>query len=422
MTLSSVGANFGTITCTNTFVTIAPIVTPTTNLTYTWSPSGVTSTTINDATFTAAGIYTLAVTNTLTGCVSSLTNTANVYTVTSDTVNPVASINVISSNTIIGCGATSGTVSLGGNNSTSPNSPVYSWLPGPTAGAMLDVTTAGTYTLVVIDGINGCSDSTQITIDGSSTPPAGVTAGAAGNITCGSPTATLNGFTTATTSVSYSWAGPSPTSISLGGSSLTPTVTEAGDYTLTVTDNLTGCSSSSTVSVTQAIATASITANPTSGIAPLDVAFTGTGAGNPIYSWSFGDGNTSNNQNPNNTFTTGTYTVILTTISGTCTATATVEIVVEDGLTLEIPNVFTPNNDGANDVFTIKSTGVKEISLQIFNRWGEKLYEFSGAKASWDGLAPNGAKVPEATYFYFVKAIGFDGTEIEKHGTLNLFR
>jgi gliding motility-associated-like protein len=99
-----------------------------------------------------------------------------------------------------------------------------------------------------------------------------------------------------------------------------------------------------------------------------------------------------------------------------------VVIVVEDGLTLEIPNVFTPNGDNANDVFTIHSTGVKEISLQIFNRWGQKLHEFTGPQASWDGLAPNGAKVPEGTYFLFIKATGFDGTEIEKNGTLNLFR
>ena len=105
----------------------------------------------------------------------------------------------------------------------------------------------------------------------------------------------------------------------------------------------------------------------------------------------------------------------LVVASGTCVATATVEIVVEDGLTLEIPNVFTPNGDNVNDIFTIKSTGVKEIALQIFNRWGEKLYEFSGAKASWDGKVPNGASAPEGTYFFFVKATGFDGKEIEKH-------
>ena len=65
---------------------------------------------------------------------------------------------------------------------------------------------------------------------------------------------------------------------------------------------------------------------------------------------------------------------------------------------------------------------MKEISLQIFNRWGQKLHEFTGPQASWDGLAPNGTKVPEGTYFLFIKATGFDGTEIEKNGTLNLFR
>ncbi len=420
ITLSATG-NTGTITCTNTFVTIAPVVTPITNLTYTWSPSGVTSSSINDATFTTAGVYTLVVTNTLTGCVSSSTNTANTFTVIPDKVVPTGTISVVSTNTIIGCGASNGTVTLG-SNSNSANFPIYSWLPGPTPGGTLDVTSAGTYTLIITDSVNGCTDSTEITISGNTNPPQGVNAGTSANIACGNSTVTLNGVTT-TSNTSFSWSGPSATSIIAGTeTTATPIVTEVGDYTLTVTDNVTGCSATANVNVTQAIATASITANPTSGISPLDVAFTGTGLGLPLYSWNFGDGNTSNSQTPNNTFTTGTYTVTLTTVSGSCTATATVEIVVEDGFSMEIPNVFTPNNDGANDVFTIKSTGVKEIALQIFNRWGEKLYEFTGAKASWDGLAPNGIRVPEGTYFYFVKATGFDGTEVEKHGTVNLFR
>jgi gliding motility-associated-like protein len=108
--------------------------------------------------------------------------------------------------------------------------------------------------------------------------------------------------------------------------------------------------------------------------------------------------------------------------SGTCTASATAIIIVESGLTLEIPNVFTPNGDGINDVFTILSTGVKEIDLQIFNRWGLKLYSFNGAKAAWDGLTGAGTKATDGTYFYFVKATGFDNTVIEKQGTVNLFR
>ncbi len=414
--------NSGSITCSVLSINVTPTVTPGSDLTYTWSPSVGLSTSANqaNATFTATGIYTLAITNTLTGCVSSSTSTANTFTVAGDTIHPTASISITSTNTVIGCGAGNTSVVLQGNPSGS-NPTSISWLPGSITTPTLDVTTAGVYTLEVVDAVNGCSVTTNYTVTGNTSPPQGVNAGAAANIACGNTTVTLNGTTT-TTNTSYSWAGPSGTSILSGGTTLNPTVTEVGDYTLTVTDNITGCSTTSTVNVTQANATASITANPASGISPLVVDFTGAGANSPSYSWNFGEGTTSPNQNPSNTFMTGTYIVTLTTTSGSCTATATVEIVVEDGFSLEIPNVFTPNDDGANDFFTIKSTGVKEIALQVFNRWGEKLFEFTGAKASWDGLAPNGIRVPEGTYFYFVKATGFDGSDVEKHGTVNLFR
>ncbi len=425
MTLSTT-VNTGEITCSNLSVIVTPTinVSPSSNLTYTWTGGSGLSTPANQAsaTFTAIGVYTLVVTNTLTGCVSTNTNSASIFTVTADNINPTASINMVSSNTVIGCGTTNATVSLNSNNSTSPHpNPVTIWLPGAITSSTLDVITAGTYTLVVIDAVNGCPDSTQITVTGNTNPPQGVNAGGFANITCGANSTILNGVTTST-NTSYSWAGPSATSILSGGTSLTPSVGEVGDYTLTVIDNLTGCADSSVVTVTQASATASITANPTTGISPLLVGFTGAGSGTPVFNWNFGDGNTSSTQNPSNTFMTGTYTVTLTTISGTCTATSTVVIIVEDGFMMEIPNVFTPNGDEANDVFTIKSTGVKEISLQIFNRWGQKMYEFSGAKATWDGLTASGASVPEGTYFYFVKATGFDGAEIEKQGSVNLFR
>ena len=203
-----------------------------------------------------------------------------------------------------------------------------------------------------------------------------------------------------------------------------PIVMDPGVYTLTVTNTVSGCSAIATVIVAQANVNAAFTANPTNGLTPLDVNFTdaSTGVINN-YNWDFGDGSsTSPAINPNHTFTTGTYTVTLTVSSGPCVSTATTVIVVEDGLTIEIPNVFTPNADGSNDIFFIKSTGVKEISLQVFNRWGQKLFEFTGPKASWDGSTPGGKDVPEGTYFYFVKATGFDDSKIEKHGTVNLFR
>ena len=120
--------------------------------------------------------------------------------------------------------------------------------------------------------------------------------------------------------------------------------------------------------------------------------------------------------------TGGTFTVTLIASAGPCSDTAYTVIVLQDSLNLIIPNVFTPNGDGTNDFFTIRSAGVKEISLQIFNRWGEKMYELTGPKASWDGVGSNGTKVADGTYFYFVKAYGYDSKEIEQHGTVNLFR
>ena len=420
ITLSST-TNDGTITCINPSVNVTPTVTPNSNLTYTWSAGTGISTPINqaNATFTALGVYTLAVTNTLTGCVNTTTNSANTFTVYENIITPTVVATTTSSNTVIGCANT--IVSFSANVNANSSNLTYTWNPGGANTSTVDINTAGIYDVTVMDAVNGCTSTAQFTVTGNTTPPQGVNAGPDVSIACGSSTIQLNG-TAPASGVSYSWSGPSATSINTGSNSLTPTVGETGNYTLTVTDNLTGCQSTSTVSVSQTNVTAAFTADPTSGISPLPVNFTDASIGATAWSWNFGDSNTSNQQNPSNTFSTGSYTVTLTASSGSCTSTTTLVITVEDGLTIEIPNVFTPNGDGANDIFSIKSTGVKEISLQIFNRWGEKLYEFSGPKAAWDGLAPNGSKVPEGTYFYFVKANGFDGTEIEKHGSVNLFR
>lgn len=418
-----VTTNTGSITCLVTSVVVTPTITPSNaNLSYTWSPATGISTPINQAsaTFTAAGVYTLAVTNTVTGCVSSSTSTANTFTVTLDNTPPTATITAVSANTVIGCGASNATVTLGAN--TSLGSPTLNWLPSNTSNPTLDVTTAGVYTLEVVNASNGCSVTTQYTVTGSSTPPQNVNAGADAGIACGSTSLALTGTSTST-NVSYSWTGPSATSITSGSNTTNPVINEPGDYTLTVTDNATGCQSTDVVTVSQTNIVAGFTADPTSGLAPLTVNFTNTSTGASSFSWNFGDGNSSTSQDPSNVFTnSGAYTVILTAYSGTCTGTYTIEIVVNDGLTIEIPNVFTPNGDGVNDAFTIKSTGVKEITLQIFSRWGQKLYEFSGANAAWDGKEANGARAPEGTYFYFIKATGFDDKVIDKNGTVNLFR
>ena len=59
------------------------------------------------------------------------------------------------------------------------------------------------------------------------------------------------------------------------------------------------------------------------------------------------------------------------------------------------PNVFTPNGDNANDQFTIQTMYVEELEIQIFNRWGEVVWESNDPNARWDGtyqgiIVPNG--------------------------------
>jgi gliding motility-associated-like protein len=113
---------------------------------------------------------------------------------------------------------------------------------------------------------------------------------------------------------------------------------------------------------------------------------------------------------------------MLVATSGGCTDTAYAVIVVENDLVLEIPNVFTPNGDNVNDAFTIKAIAVKSMEVMVYNRWGEKMYNYSGDKPAWDGTSAQGGKAPAGTYFYMLKATGFNDKTVERQGTVTLFR
>jgi gliding motility-associated-like protein len=420
---SSSPSNTGTLTCSIASINVTPTFTvPTSNLTYTWSSMPGFSTPANQAsvTFTAAGVYTLAVTNTVTGCVSSTTLASSTYSVFVDTIKPIVAVIPTSTNTSIGCGPNT-TVTFSANATATGTTVIYSWNPGGSASPSFTASTAGVYNVVVTDAVSSCSTTAQFTVTGNTITP-NLSSNATGNFPCGASNTTLTASST-NTNVTYSWSGPIGAVIT-GSATNTPTIDMAGNYVVTVTDPTTGCTNSQTVAVVQTSITALFTADPTSGISPLTVNFTNQTIGATTYSWNLGNGSTSSATNPNTVYNAGgTYTIELLASSGSCSASYSTTIVVEDGLSLVIPNVFTPNGDGINDVFSITATGIKEISLSIFNRWGLKLYEFTGPKAAWDGIiSGNGAKASDGTYFFFVKATGYDDKLIEKNGTVNLFR
>ena len=102
-----------------------------------------------------------------------------------------------------------------------------------------------------------------------------------------------------------------------------------------------------------------------------------------------------------NVNTSGIYRVA-TSIQN-CSVHDTIEIVMEDCDTLLIiPNVFTPNGDGQNDIFKIVSDRDANFNMQVFNRWGQKIFETSSIKSGWDGRTVAGDESAQGTFFYLI--------------------
>ena len=90
---------------------------------------------------------------------------------------------------------------------------------------------------------------------------------------------------------------------------------------------------------------------------------------------------------------------------------------------LQMPNAFSPNGDGINDVYRAKPGYKSIVSFKavIFNRWGQKLYEWDDPAGGWDGKY-RGREVAQGTYFVNVTAKGADGREFRIRRDVNLLR
>lgn len=90
---------------------------------------------------------------------------------------------------------------------------------------------------------------------------------------------------------------------------------------------------------------------------------------------------------------------------------------------LEMPNAFSPNSDGINDIYRVKNSyqSIVEFDAYIFNRWGQKIYEWHDPAGGWDGKF-NGKDVKQGVYFVLVKAKGADGRKYNIKKDVNLLR
>ncbi|MFZ4785543.1 MAG: choice-of-anchor L domain-containing protein [Flavobacteriales bacterium] len=141
------------------------------------------------------------------------------------------------------------------------------------------------------------------------------------------------------------------------------------------------------------------------------------------YYWNFGDGSAILEPDPTHTFDgLDQYSVsLLVTNELGCTDIA--YDVVYPPVSIYIPNAFTPDYDGINDVWEIKATGVLSFEIFVYNRWGQQVYYSNDHTKAWTGGLNNGEYfLEDGIYNYLIKYTGVDGDAQKLKGSLNLLR
>ncbi|TAL57928.1 MAG: gliding motility-associated C-terminal domain-containing protein, partial [Bacteroidetes bacterium] len=86
-----------------------------------------------------------------------------------------------------------------------------------------------------------------------------------------------------------------------------------------------------------------------------------------------------------------------------------------------IPNAFSPNGDGENDIFYVRGNCIKELTFIIYNRWGEKVFETTDPKICWDGIY-KGKPLNTAVFVYYMEATLTNGEKINRKGNISLIK
>ncbi len=179
-----------------------------------------------------------------------------------------------------------------------------------------------------------------------------------------------------------------------------------------------------------------VNGSPLNGDAPLIVNFTNTSSNGEDYEWNFGNGNSTTATDlsgQTQTYDTpGTYQVMLVTNQGNCSDTSYVTVVVNEPpvppippvivpVNINVPNVFTPNGDDANDFFEFDLLNIKEIHVEVVNRWGEVVFSSDAVDFKWDGTVGS-LDASEGVYTYTYTAKGAQDENLEGQGFVQLFR
>ncbi|MCX7729301.1 MAG: PKD domain-containing protein, partial [Bacteroidia bacterium] len=314
---------------------------------------------------------------------------------------------------------------------TSPgNGGLYTYLwsntmtnPSITVTANYQLGSQNIYTVIISDGCTMPDAIAQITVNVNPNPV--ISFSAMPQKGCVPLTVQYHGFSNGSND-NFQWT------FGNGQSSNNPqaitTYTQSGFYTPTlVVTNSNGCTTSSVATNYIEVfpkPSADFTASSWSvNILEPQVTFFNQSIGATSYTWNFGDYanplyNISYLTNPSHEYLyAGTYTVILIAMNNQgCYDNIAKVLYVEPEFHIYIPNVFTPDGNGLNDIFQPKGIGIDESNYKmlIFDRWGEKIFESNDFKKGWDGsVKGNPGKVTQDVYVYKIYVRDMKGNKHE---------
>jgi gliding motility-associated-like protein len=161
----------------------------------------------------------------------------------------------------------------------------------------------------------------------------------------------------------------------------------------------------------------------TEGFAPLNVPMIYTGSEASLCTWYIDGVETTPNFDGSLLFPLDTiYTVLLECENEEgCKSKAKKEVNIGN-IQLLLPNTFTPDGDGVNDIYKPSMYGIQQLEMTIFNRWGEEVFSKSGLEAGWDGSMKSGKIAADGIYVCVVKAVDKKFLQHKLNSTILLIR
>lgn len=199
--------------------------------------------------------------------------------------------------------------------------------------------------------------------------------------------------------------------------------TSTTEYTVIVSDECQTFTVSASTSVIVISPTADFTTTSTTFFNNLPITFLNQSLNASTYFWDFGDGNTDTFVHPSNTYDDpGLYYITLVAIDDKgCRDTIVKPINIEEEWYIYIPNTFTPDGDRFNNDFRISTVGIRSLEVDIYNRWGERIFTANDLDFVWDGTYL-GVYVPDGTYTYSVQFVTNSGRDRELKGHVNVLK